>query len=82
MTKPGKTIYFLMRTLQKAFRDVSVVTSGNKPQTKSAIFKFNYYLIQANNEKIILPWIIITNKLPFELNLFCHCRNEYPISER
>ena len=53
MTKPGKTIDFLTRAIQKAFRDVSVVTSGNKPQTKSAIFKFNYYLIQANNEKII-----------------------------
>ena len=53
MTKPGKTIDFLTRALQKAFRDVSVVTSGNKPQTKSTIFKLNYYLIQANNEKII-----------------------------
>ena len=53
MTKPGKTIDFLTRAIQKAFCDVSVVTSGNKPQTKSAIFKFNYYLIQANNEKII-----------------------------
>ena len=53
MTKPDKTIDFLTRAIQKAFRDVSVVTSGNKPQTKSAIFKFNYYLIQANNEKII-----------------------------
>ena len=53
MTKPGKTIDFLTRAIQKAFHDVSVVTSGNKPQTKSAIFKFNYYLIQANNEKII-----------------------------
>ena len=51
--KPGKTIDFLTRTIQKAFRDVSMVTSGNKPQTTSAIFKFNYYLIQANNEKII-----------------------------
>ena len=53
MTKPGKTIDFFTRAIQKAFRDVSVVTSGNEPQTKSAIFKFNYYLIQANNEKII-----------------------------
>ena len=55
MTKPGKTIDFLTCAIQKAFRDVSVVTSRNnyKPQMKSAIFKFNYYLIQANNEKII-----------------------------
>ena len=53
ITKPGKTTGFLTRAIQKAFRDVSVVTSGNKPQTKSAIFKLNYYLIQANNEKII-----------------------------
>ena len=53
MTKPAKTIDFLTRVIQKAFCDVSVVTSGNKPQMKSAIFKFNYYLIQANNEKII-----------------------------
>ena len=53
MTKLGKTIDFLTRAIQKAFHDVSVVTSGNKPQTQGAIFKFNYYLIQANNEKII-----------------------------
>ena len=39
MTKPGKTIDFLMRAIQKAFRDVSVVTFGNKPQTQNAIFK-------------------------------------------
>ena len=32
---------------------VSVDISRNKPQTKSAIFKLNYYLIQANNKKII-----------------------------
>ena len=32
---------------------VSVVTSGNKPQTEGAIFKFNYCFIRANNEKII-----------------------------
>ena len=53
MTKPGKTIDFLTRAIQNAFCDISVITSGNKPQTKSAIFKFNYYLIQASNEKII-----------------------------
>ena len=53
MTKPGKIIDFLTCAIQKAFRDVSVVTSGNKPQMQGAIFKFNYYLIQANNEKII-----------------------------
>ena len=49
MTKPRKTIDFLTCTVQKAFRDVSVVISGNKPQTESAIFKLNYLLIQANN---------------------------------
>ena len=49
MTKPRKSIDFLTRTVQKAFRDVSVVISGNKPQTESAIFKLNYLLIQANN---------------------------------
>ena len=53
MTKPRKTIDFLTRTVQKAFRDVSVVISGNKLQTESAIFKLNYLLIQANNWKII-----------------------------
>ena len=53
ITKPSKTTGFLTCAIQKAFRDISVVTSGNKPQMKSAIFKLNYYLIQANNEKII-----------------------------
>ena len=53
VTKPRKTIDFLTRTVQKAFRDVSVVISGNKPQTESAIFNLNYLLIQANNLKII-----------------------------
>ena len=48
-----KTTDFPMHTVHKAFHDVSVVTSENKPQTRSAIFKFNYYLIQSNNEKII-----------------------------
>ena len=38
-----------MCTVQKAFRDLSVVSSGNKSQTKSDIFEFNYYVIQANN---------------------------------
>ena len=53
MTKLGKTINFLTQTIQKAFCDVSVGTSENKPQMQCAIFKFNHYLIQANNEKII-----------------------------
>ena len=53
VTKPRKTIDFLTRTVQKAFRDVSVVISGNKPQMEGAIFKLNYLLIQANNLKII-----------------------------
>ena len=30
---------------------MSVVTSRNKTQRKSVIFKFNYYLIQEYNEK-------------------------------
>ena len=50
MTKPRKTIDFLTDTVQKAFCDISVFISGNKPQTKSATFKLNYYLIQANNK--------------------------------
>ena len=53
MTKPRKTIDFFTCTVQEAFHDISVVISRNKPQTKSAIFKLNYYLIQANNKKII-----------------------------
>ena len=52
MTKLRKTIDFLTCTVQKAFRDISVVIARNKPQTESAIFKLNYYLIQANNKKI------------------------------
>ena len=52
MTKPGKTTDFIMRTIQKAFRDVSVVTSRNKLHTKSAIFQVQL-LLKANNEKII-----------------------------
>ena len=51
MTKPRKTIDFLTHTVQKAFCDISVFISGNKPQTMSGTFKLNYYLIQANNKK-------------------------------
>ena len=51
MTRPRKNIDFLMRTVQKAFCDVSVVISGNKPQMESAIFKLSYYLIKVNNKK-------------------------------
>ena len=50
MTKPKKFIDFLKHTVQKAFCDVSVVIFRIKPQTKSTIFKLNYY---ANNKKII-----------------------------
>ena len=48
--KTRQTIDFLTCAIQKAFCDISVVTSGNKLQTKSAIFKC---LIQANNERIV-----------------------------
>ena len=64
--KTEKTIDFLMRTIQKAFHDVSVVTSGNKMQMKSTIFKS----VQANNEKLFIAWINITNKPPIKHNLF------------
>ena len=74
MTKLGKTIEFLTCAIQEAFRDISVVTSRNKLQTHSSIIKFNCDLIQANNEKLFIPWIIIINKLPFELNLFWRCK--------
>ena len=36
MTKPRKTVDFFTHIVQNAFRDVSVVISGNKLQTKSA----------------------------------------------
>ena len=49
MTKLRKTTDFLTRTVQKAFRDISMVISGNKLQTESAIFKLSYLLIQVNN---------------------------------